>query len=59
MDKTQLEQQQRTRPNEDATNEALSISNRTSGQSPMREDVIFHQWQRRLLYFAPMRARSV
>ena len=43
--------------NEDATNEALSISNRTSGQSPMWEDVIYHQSQHSVLYFAPMRAQ--
>ena len=41
--------------NEESTNQALSISNQTSGQSAMWEDVIFH----RLMYFTPMRAHSV
>ena len=47
--KTQLDKKQQslwhTRPKEDETSEALSISNRTSGQSPMREDVSLNQSQ--------------
>ena len=50
--KTQVDKKQQslrhTRPKEDETSEtseALSISNRTSGQSPMREDVSLNQSQ--------------